>query len=396
MIMMPLETSLEVTRRKANRAISSASALIAVIVILATTLRMRMEGFHFVFPFMWAGATLATIPTIFSNQMSYQTKSLSLWLSWSLMAFGAFLMFGIGSAGMIFFLVATSFAALNFTFKQVLALIFLKASILLTIIAVFTSKGTLPIPPQGISFFQQPHIWVVHTLIISFAAVAIVYVSTVWNSLNAQLAQKTEESFYTGIGLLSLAHDTETGSHLKRVSAYAKILFENYRRRNPEISRNYSGHDLAIATQLHDIGKISIPASILQKPSKLSAEEFAQVQTHTVLGAELIDQIISKSEGLLAERLNLAREIARSHHENWDGTGYPSGLKGEDIPLSGRIVTICDVYDALRSQRPYKAAYTHQETMQIMEDEKYKFDPILYDIFKSNSEKFSQTFAELE
>jgi HD-GYP domain-containing protein (c-di-GMP phosphodiesterase class II) len=312
------------------------------------------------------------------------------------MAFGAFLMFGIGSAGMIFFLVATSFAALNFTFKQVLALIFLKAAILLTIIAVFTSKGTLPIPPQGISFFQQPHIWVVHTLIISVAAVAIVYVSTVWNSLNAKLAQKTEESFYTGIGLLSLAHDTETGSHLKRVSAYAKIMFENYRRRNPEISRNYSGHDLAIATQLHDIGKILIPASILQKPSKLSAEEFAQVQTHTVLGAELIDQIISKSEGLLAERLNLAREIARSHHENWDGTGYPSGLKGEDIPLSGRIVTICDVYDALRSQRPYKAAYTHQETMKIMEDEKYKFDPILYDIFKSNSEKFSQTFAELE
>ncbi|MDB4254701.1 hypothetical protein N9876_00980 [bacterium] len=112
------------TQQKANRAISFASACIGSVVIFGTVLRLRMEGFHPVFPLMWLGALFSISPLILINQISYPVKSFSLWLSWTLMAFGAFLMFGIGSAGVIFFLIATTFASLNFSFRQVMGLIF--------------------------------------------------------------------------------------------------------------------------------------------------------------------------------------------------------------------------------------------------------------------------------
>lgn len=391
--MMPVDITLSETRFKANRAISIASATIALMVILGTIFRLRMEGFHIVFPVMWAGSALSIMPLIFANRISYQTKSLALWLSWSLMSVGALIMFGIGSVGLIFFLVATTFAALNLTFNRVVMFIFFKTLVLMSIVLILTSRGSLPVPPQGISFFQQPHIWIVHILIASIAGVAIVYVTTMWNSLNQKLAKKTEESFYNGIGLLSLTHDTEMGSHLTRVSAYAAILLTEYIKRKPETATTFSAEDLSVSAQLHDIGKISIPATILQKPGKLTDEEFTLIKTHTVLGADLISQLIEKSDGLSIRKLELAREISLSHHENWDGTGYPSGLKGQDIPLSGRIVAICDVYDALRSQRPYKRPYTHQDALKIMSDEKHKFDPDIFAIFKDNASKFEQTFA---
>jgi len=385
----------DTTRKRANFAISVASALIACVVIIGTLLRLRMEGFQIVFPLMWAGSALSIAPLILINKISYQAKSLGLWLFWTFMAFGAFLMFGIGSAGMIFFLVATAFAALNFKFSQVLALIAVKGSMLLGATFFFSQTTGLPIPPQGIAFFQQPHIWIVHTFIVAIAAVAIVYVTTVWNQLNQQLLEDTELSFYNGIGLLSLAHDTETGEHLARVTAYTRLIAEEYSKRYPDKSSNLNVQDLSLASQLHDVGKIAIPAAVLQKPGKLSHDEFTLVKTHTTVGAQLIEQIIEKASGLQVERLKLAKEVALSHHENWDGSGYPLGLSGSNIPLSGRLVAIADVYDALRSKRPYKAPYTHSEAVKEIKNEAHKFDPEILAIFKDINIEFAKIFETL-
>lgn len=385
----------DTTRRKANFAISIASALIACVVIIGTLLRFRMEGFQMVFPLMWTGSALSIVPLILINKISYHAKSFSLWLSWTFMAFGAFLMFGIGSAGTIFFLVATTFAALNFKFSQVLALIAVKGSILLAATFFFSQTTGLPIPAQGIIFFQQPHIWIVHTFIVAIAAVAIVYVTTVWNQLNQQLLEDTELSFYNGIGLLSLAHDTETGEHLARVTAYTRLLAEEYSKRHPGKSSNLNVQDLSLAAQLHDVGKITIPATVLQKPGKLSHDEFTLVKTHTTAGAQLIEQIIEKASGLQVERLKLAKEVALSHHENWDGSGYPLGLSGSNIPLSGRLITIVDVYDALRSKRPYKEPFSHAEAVQTIENEAHKFDPEILATFKDINTEFAKIFETL-
>lgn len=387
---MPSQTiDIDRKRKTANRAISIASAVIALVVIMGTMARLRMEGFHPVFPIMWLGSIFALLPLALFERTSARSKSIYLWAAWSLMAFGAFLMFGIGSAGMVFFLVASTFAAINLKFKTVLILILIKANILFLIIFYFFSAGGLPIPPQGIMFFEQPHIWFVHTIIITIAAIAIVYVTTASTKLYADLASETEENFYFGIGLLSLSHDTETGSHLERVASYSKLLLEKYLEANHVNNIGFTPHELAIASKLHDLGKISISADLLQKKGKLTKGEFEVIKTHTSVGAELIDQMLQKTDNALAGKLSLARDVALSHHENWDGSGYPKGIKGSEIPLAARLVTICDVYDALRSERPYKKALSHNETLKIMDAERAKFDPKLYELFI----KYSNNFA---
>jgi len=381
-------------RQKANRAITIASGFIAAVVVMGTLARFRMEGFHPVFPIMWLGSFFAFLPLVFFRRTSGRAKSVYLWASWTLMAFGAFLMFGIGSAGIVFFLVAATFAALNLEFKTVLFLIILKSAALFFIVYYFSVRDGLPIPPQGIIFFQQPHIWIIHTLIITIAAVAIVYVTTAWTNLYANLAARTEENFYFGIGLLSLAHDTETGSHLERVARYSKLISEKYMQLLSDTRLTFSSDELAVASKLHDLGKISIAADILQKNGKLTKDEFEIIKTHTNIGAELIDQMLQKTDDASTSKLLLAKEVELNHHENWDGTGYPNGLKGHEIPLSARLVAVCDVYDALRSERPYKRAFAHNEALRIMDHERSKFDPQIFNLFLENAENLSEIFED--
>jgi putative two-component system response regulator len=129
------------------------------------------------------------------------------------------------------------------------------------------------------------------------------------------------------------------------------------------------------AAPLHDLGKVGLPDSVLLKPGRLSAEEFELVRTHTTIGAQIIGQTTS-------EVLDLARVIAETHHERWNGEGYPAGLAGEAIPLAGRLVAVCDVFDALTHERPYKRAWTVDQAVQELEAERGRFfDPELVDLF---------------
>jgi HD-GYP domain-containing protein (c-di-GMP phosphodiesterase class II) len=146
--------------------------------------------------------------------------------------------------------------------------------------------------------------------------------------------------------------------------------------------------DIYDSSVLHDIGKVGIPDSILLKKGSLSVEEFEIMKTHTVIG---YDALKKASQDLGSDSfLNMAMDIVLYHHERWDGKGYPTGLKGENIPLSARAVSIADVYDALTSERPYKRAFSHEETIEIMKGEAGKFDPNLFALFLKNAIEFDK------
>ncbi|MGA2640785.1 MAG: HD domain-containing phosphohydrolase, partial [Spirochaetia bacterium] len=145
--------------------------------------------------------------------------------------------------------------------------------------------------------------------------------------------------------------------------------------------------DLCLSSVLHDVGKVGIEDALLLKSGKLSREEFDKIKVHTTLGGEalrVVDREIKRESFL-----TLGKEIAFSHHERWDGTGYPSGKKGEQIPLSARIVTLADVYDALTSKRTYKEAFPHEEAVNVIMSERgTHFDPDIVDVFGQNLDTF--------
>jgi putative two-component system response regulator len=171
------------------------------------------------------------------------------------------------------------------------------------------------------------------------------------------------------LGLAAEYKDNETGLHVIRMSHFARIL---------GLAAGMTEHeadDLLHAAPMHDVGKIGIPDCILQKPGALDADEWKIMQSHATIGAEIIGQ---HEHGVLG----LARKIALTHHEKWDGSGYPNGVAGAAIPLVGRICAIADVFDALTSVRPYKKAWTEQEALDLLVAQKGKhFDPALVDLF---------------
>ncbi|HWL64759.1 MAG TPA: HD domain-containing phosphohydrolase, partial [Actinomycetota bacterium] len=163
--------------------------------------------------------------------------------------------------------------------------------------------------------------------------------------------------------------DDETGKHIERMSRYCALLAR-------KIGGDYEGCELIrVATVMHDVGKIGIPDSILLKPGPLSSAEFEVMKTHAEIGKMIL-------EGSEAELLQMATAIAATHHEWWDGSGYPSGLNAEEIPLEGRIAAIGDVFDALTSNRVYRKAFTLGEAVEIMKKERgTHFEPFLLDLF---------------
>jgi putative two-component system response regulator len=159
---------------------------------------------------------------------------------------------------------------------------------------------------------------------------------------------------------LAESRDPETGAHLERVMNYCRVLAQQLPamgKFTDEIDAEYV-RLLYSTSPLHDIGKVGIPDSVLLKPGRLSDREFEIMKAHTTIGAETLDAALKRYPK--TRFLRVARDIAASHHERYDGTGYPLGLKGADIPLCGRIVALADVYDALTSKRVYKEAFAHE------------------------------------
>lgn len=187
--------------------------------------------------------------------------------------------------------------------------------------------------------------------------------------------------------IVSFAEITEnksgqTGQHIKRVSEYSRILAETL-----GMSRE-KADQLGIASTMHDVGKLLIPSAILDKPGKLTDEEYAEIKKHTTYGGQLLQNV----EG---EEMELSRTVALQHHERYDGNGYPAKLKGDEISLEGRIVAVADVYDALTSRRSYKDAWSEDTAYQeILKGRGTQFDPSVVDAFVSAHDKILQVRAQ--
>jgi len=218
---------------------------------------------------------------------------------------------------------------------------------------------------------------------------------------NANLQQMVETKTKTVVELQNAVlktmaelvefRDDVTGGHIERTQKYLRILLEASQEQEV-YKEETASWDLELvwqSAQLHDVGKIAIRDDILKKPGKLTPEEFEEVKAHPVFGEKVIAKIGENTTDKTF--LEYARIFALTHHEKWNGTGYPSGLKGKEIPLQGRMLAIVDVYDALVSERPYKKAFTHEEAVKIItEDSGKHFDPILVDVFLSVADKFKK------
>lgn len=196
------------------------------------------------------------------------------------------------------------------------------------------------------------------------------------------LSLETRDVAIFAMAKLAESRDSETGAHLERVMNYSRILAQTL----PAIGQYVDEIDaeyirLVYSTSpLHDIGKVGIPDGVLLKPGRLDDREFEIMKTHATIGAQTLDAALRRFPG--AKFLRMARDIAATHHERWDGNGYPAGLKGKQIPLCGRIVALADVYDALTSKRIYKNAFAHEVAKGIIvKDAGLHFDPAIVQAF---------------
>jgi putative two-component system response regulator len=183
--------------------------------------------------------------------------------------------------------------------------------------------------------------------------------------------------------------DKDTGGHIARTTKYIKILIDAMIEEGvySEELRRWDLESAVSSARLHDVGKITISDFILNKPGPLTDEEFEIIKTHAAAGERIIEQIMFQTDEV--EFLYNAKMFSGYHHERWDGSGYPYGLKGNDIPLQGRMMALVDVYDALVSERPYKKSFTEEEALKIITDGSGKhFDPAIVDIFLKRREQF--------
>lgn len=211
------------------------------------------------------------------------------------------------------------------------------------------------------------------------------------------ISLETRDLIVFSLAKLAESRDPETGAHLERMREYSRLLSE-------QLSRTEKYWDVIdadfiraifLTSPLHDIGKVGIPDNILLKPGKLTSEEFEIMKQHAVIGGRTLDAAYTACPS--AEYLRFARDIAATHHEKYDGSGYPNGLKGDEIPLGGRIVALADVYDALTTKRVYKEAFAHEAAKKIiLEGCGSHFDPDVVAAFLAVENEFIEVKRRLD
>lgn len=202
---------------------------------------------------------------------------------------------------------------------------------------------------------------------------------------------RTRDAVVFGLAKLADSRDPDTGDHLERISVYSTLL-ASILRRHPKYAREVTPafvRLIGISSALHDIGKVGVEDNILLKPGSLTSDERSRMQFHPTIGGNCLREIEQRLGS--SNFLQMAREIAYAHHERWDGTGYPNGLNGEEIPLAARVIAIADVYDALASRRVYKKARAHEECVEVIcEAAGTQFDPDLVSAWLTIAPKFAE------
>ena len=231
------------------------------------------------------------------------------------------------------------------------------------------------------------------------------YAAELEREVNARTRQieRSREQIIHCLARAAEYRDNETGEHVIRVGKYCRVIADEL-----GMSESFC-REIELAAQLHDVGKIGIPDSVLLNPGRLSLEEFEVMKQHCCLATQIMEPLANSEgerirrhadmgafimEGVDSPMLELAASIAKTHHEKWDGTGYPAQLKGEEIPIEGRICCVADVYDALCSDRPYKQSFPIKKCLEIMLSERgTRFDPIVLDAFFDRIDEIEQIRA---
>lgn len=245
----------------------------------------------------------------------------------------------------------------------------------------------------GAIFFCHPQANVYNEDHLEFLRFLSPHISTVFEKsfLMRELALTT----VMGLANLAEKRDLETGQHIKRIRYYSRALAIEMATNSiykEKIDEEFI-QDIYDFSPLHDIGKVGIPDAILRKPSRLTPEEFADMKKHTVIGKEILEAIEENLKGKGFSFFRMGIEIVYCHQEKFDGSGYPEGLKGKDIPLSARIVSVCDVFDACSLERVYKQAYSLEESYRIVEEGKgTHFDPVVVEAFRNIREKVEKIY----
>ncbi|ULQ58732.1 response regulator [Brucepastera parasyntrophica] len=261
------------------------------------------------------------------------------------------------------------------------------------VIFITTSDSeVLALSSGAVDFISKPF----HPEIVKLRVANHIKLKNYSDKLEAMVEQKTAEVTGTLDNILEAManiieyRNLESGSHVKRTTYFTRALVD-YLLENSEYAEDLRALEPDIivkAVPLHDVGKIGIPDKILLKPGKLTPEEFDVIKTHTTIGKDIIESILNKSDPIY---LNHSRDICYCHHERYDGKGYPRGLKGDDIPLSARILSIVDVYDALVCARVYKDAFPYEEAIRIITEGKgTQFDPVITDAVIAIQEIFKE------
>ena len=210
----------------------------------------------------------------------------------------------------------------------------------------------------------------------------------------AQLLQAHQNMIYILADMIE-TRDECTGGHVERTAAFMKLLITCLQEEgiySDEVV-NWDADLVSESAMIHDIGKINISDTILNKPGRLTPEEYEIMKTHAMIGRRIIDRIADRAGE--SEFLTHARAFVAYHHERWDGSGYPYGLAGEDIPINGRLMALVDVYDALLSERPYKKAFSYEDALRIIvEDSGKHFDPKIVEIFRQKNDLFIQAHLD--
>lgn len=296
---------------------------------------------------------------------------------------------GTSSAVPHLFYVPIILSALTLSWKESLATAIISGLLL--------SKWTMPLSRSPL-IYQTTANWVVRltsfTVISLWTGIVTTLLDRQSKRFQAQINEFTQLNRATLLALVDLTElrdSSVTGKHVYRLHHYADLLTKHF---------NYAPNQRAIISwsiAFHDIGKVAVPDSILNKPGPLTEAEWEIMKQHPLDGANIIDTIskrVNITDPYVSEFLQVTRNIVLYHHERYDGKGYPIGLEGDQIPLYVRIASLCDVYDSLRSERPYKRAFSHEEAKEIITSESgTRFDPAVVEAFTKLADEFDKIWA---